>query len=127
MLKSSATTSGQDGGIGRYTVPPHTTKRMTTTNLKTKNNQNCQKIELYGSPTNKELKRHSFRQVGGAQTGKWGGEVAWQGHNKRTGAGKVAVGAVPHLHEDKLGGKTGEQDRLCNPGFLSGKIKPQSF
>ena len=31
-------TSGQDGGIGRHTVPPGTTKRKTTTNLKTKNN-----------------------------------------------------------------------------------------
>ena len=39
-----------DGGIGRYALLPHTTKRRTT-NLKTKNNQNCQKIELYGSPT----------------------------------------------------------------------------
>ena len=33
-------TSSQDGGIGRYTIPPHLTKRRTTTNLKTKNNQN---------------------------------------------------------------------------------------
>ena len=32
-------TSGQDGGAGRHTVPPCTTKR-TTTNLKRKNNQN---------------------------------------------------------------------------------------
>ena len=48
-------TSSQDGGVGRYTVPPHTTKR-TTKNLKTKINQNCQKIELYGSPTTKELR-----------------------------------------------------------------------
>ena len=32
-------TSGLDGGVGRHTVPPHTTKG-TTTNLKTKNNQN---------------------------------------------------------------------------------------
>ena len=54
-------TSGQDGGIGKYTLPPHTNKR-TTTNLKTKNNQNCQKIELYGSPTTKKLKKkHAFR------------------------------------------------------------------
>ena len=46
---------------------PHTTKR-TTTNLKTKNNQNCQKIELYGSPTTKKLKKkHSSRLVGGAE------------------------------------------------------------
>ena len=33
-------TSGQDGGVGRHTEPPHTTKRRTITNLKTKNNQN---------------------------------------------------------------------------------------
>ena len=54
-------TSGQHGGIGRHIVPPPTTKRRTTANLKTKNNQNYQKIELYGSPTTKELKKkHSF-------------------------------------------------------------------
>ena len=46
----------------------HTTKRRTT-NLKTKNNQNCQKIKLYGSPTTKELKKkHSSRPVGRAET-----------------------------------------------------------
>ena len=46
-------TSGQDRGIGRHTLPPHTTKKRTTTHLKTKNNQNCQKIVLYGSLTTK--------------------------------------------------------------------------
>ena len=51
-------------------MPPCTTKRRTTENLKTKNNQNCQKIKLYGSPTTKELKKkHSFRQGGGAEKG----------------------------------------------------------
>ena len=61
-------TSGQDGGVDRYTVPPHTTKR--TTNLKTKNNQNWEKIELYGSPTTRELKKkHLSRLVGGVETG----------------------------------------------------------
>ena len=55
---------------GRHTVPPRTTKRRTTTNLKTKNNQNSQKTELYGSPTTKELKKtHSSRPVGGAEKG----------------------------------------------------------
>ena len=64
-------TSGQDGGISRHTVPPHTTKRSTTTNLKAKNNQNCQKIELYGSPTTKDLKKkHLSRPVVGVQTGR---------------------------------------------------------
>ena len=46
-------------------------KRRTTTNLKTKNNQNCQNIELYGSQTTKELKKkHSFRLVGGVEMGR---------------------------------------------------------
>ena len=62
--------SSQDGGVGRNTVPPRTTKRRTTTNLKTKNNQNCQKIKLYGGQTTKELKKmDSSRQVGRVETG----------------------------------------------------------
>ena len=68
-------TSGEDGDIGRYTLPPHTTKRRTTTNLKTKNNQNCQKIELYGNLTTKDLRKpNSSIRVGGAESGSWGRE-----------------------------------------------------
>ena len=60
----------EDGGIGRYILPLCTTKRRTTTNLKTKNNQNCQNIELHGSLTTKELKKtHSSRLVGGVEAG----------------------------------------------------------
>ena len=63
-------TPSQDGGEVRHTVPPHTTKRRTTTDLKTKNNQNCQTVELYGSLTTKELKKkQSSRPVGGADMG----------------------------------------------------------
>ena len=48
-------------------MPPRTIKR--TTNLKINNNYNCWKIELYGSPTTKELKKkHSFTLVGGVET-----------------------------------------------------------
>ena len=54
---------------------PCTTKRRTTTNSKTKNNQNFQKIKLYGSLTNKELKKkHSLRPVGGVEAGSLGRE-----------------------------------------------------
>ena len=61
--------SSQGGGVHRHTVLPRITKRSTT-NLKTKNNQNWQKIELYGSLTTKELKKkHSHRLVGGAEMG----------------------------------------------------------
>ena len=73
-------TSGQDGGIGRYALLPCTTKRRTTVNLKIKNNQNFQKIKLYGSQTTKELKKkHSSRLVDGAGTGIWGRADTWQG------------------------------------------------
>ena len=82
---------------------PRTTKR-TTTNLKTKNNQNCQKIELYGSPTIKELKKHLFRLVGGADTGSQAGEDSWQSIAWSTWAGKMVAGGldqeVPHLCAD---------------------------
>ena len=66
--------SGQVGGIDRYTLLPHTTKRRTTTSLKTKNNQNCQKIELYGSLTTRNLKKCSSRLIGGTETGSQGGD-----------------------------------------------------
>ena len=35
--------------------------------------------------------------------------------------------AVSHLHVDKPGGTTGEQDRPCNPGFQSREIEPQNL
>ena len=72
-------TSGQDEGVGRHNLPSCTTKRKTT-NLKTKNNENCQKIKLYGSLTTKELKKkHSSRPVGGAEAGSPDGEDLQQG------------------------------------------------
>ena len=114
-------TSSQDGGVGRYTLPRRTTSRKETTNLKTKNNQNCQKIELYGSPTTKELKKkHLYRLVGRA-------EDAQQGGNWRTGWVRwwLIDWVVPHLHADKPGGITGEWDRWCNPGFQPREIKLQ--
>ena len=63
ILKHNSSSS-QDGGIGRYALLPCTTKRRITTNLKTENNQNCQKIKLHGNLTTKELKKHSLRLVG---------------------------------------------------------------
>ena len=62
-------------------MPLRTTKRRTITNLKTKNNWNCKKIKLYGSPTTKELKKeHSLRLVGEAETGSQVGEDTRQGY-----------------------------------------------
>ena len=46
---------------GRNPSLPHTTKRRITTNLKSINNQKCQKMKLHGTPTTKELKKKSTR------------------------------------------------------------------
>ena len=76
-------------------MPPYTTKIRTTRNLKTKNNQNSQRIELYGSLTTKELKKkHSSILLGGAETGSWGGEDSWQGSIWRTRAGEAVTGRL---------------------------------
>ena len=55
-FKYQTMSSSQDGGIGRYTLPPCTTQRRITTNLKTKINQNSQKIELHESPITKDVR-----------------------------------------------------------------------
>ena len=72
-------------------MPPCKTERRTT-DLKTKSNQNCQKIELYGSLTTKELKKkHSSRLVGRAEMGSWGREDSRQGNGYRTWVGESAA------------------------------------
>ena len=71
----------EDGGIGGYAVSPHTTKRRTTTNLKTKNNQNCQKIKLYGKKSdNQGVKEETF-----IQNSRKGGDGQLGGENSRQG------------------------------------------
>ena len=73
-FKNEGETSRKDGVIGRYASLPCTTQRRITTNSKTKNNQKCQKIELYGSLTTKELKKKqsSNRRVGDRNSGQRG-------------------------------------------------------
>ena len=105
-------TSGQDRGIGRYILPPHTTKRRTT-NLKTKNSQNCQKIQLYGSPTTKELKKkHSSILVGAAETAARTERACGKAEARRPGWARRQLEdhVVSHSNADKPGGTTGERD-----------------
>ena len=57
-------------------------------NLKTNDNLNCQKIELYGSPTTKDLKKpHSSRWVGGMETWSLSREVRRHGVVQRGDGG----------------------------------------
>ena len=71
----------------------HTNKTKRTTNLKTKTNQNCQKIKLYGSPTTKELKKkHSSRPVGGVEMGSQGGKGPQGGKGLEDQVGDAEAG-----------------------------------
>ena len=88
-------------------MPPCTTIRRITTTLKTKNNQNCQKVELYGSPTTKDLKKkYSSRWVEGWSQGPRA-ERIWYGSDE---AAAVAAGELgsPTSGRYILGGTPGE-------------------
>ena len=115
--------SSQDGGIGRYAVPPCTTKRRTTTNLKTKSNQNCQKTKLYGSLTTKKLKKkHLSRLVGGEETGSRAerthgkvvaGGLGWGGSSWQSGWSGTCVQIN---QEEQLGSETDHATQGSNAG-----------
>ena len=65
--------SGQDGGIGRYNLLPRTTKRRITTNLKAKNNQNCQTVwKTHNQGVKEETFIWSGRRGGDGQLGQRG-------------------------------------------------------
>ena len=57
-------TSGQDGGIGRHTVPPCTTKRRTTTSLKTKKSPDLTENQTVWKSDNQGDKEETFIQTG---------------------------------------------------------------
>ena len=57
-------TSGQNGGVGRHTVPTHTTKRMTTTNLKTKTTRTDKKNQTVWKSDNQGVKEKTLIQTG---------------------------------------------------------------
>ena len=83
--------SGQDGVICRNTSLSHTTSRRITTNLKTVNNQKCQKIKLHGTLTTKELKKHSSRPVEDTETGSWVGREDPRQGSRPCGQGEAGL------------------------------------
>ena len=100
------TSSAQDGGIGRNTASSHNQKKDTT-NLNTKNNQNCQKIKLRGTLTTNKLKKHSSRLVEGAETGSPMETMRDKVEDRMDKVGLIDQ-VLPHLCADKLGGTTRE-------------------
>ena len=96
---------------------------------KQKQKQNCQKIELYGSPTIKELeKKHSFRLVGGVEMGSWGGEDARQGSGRGPGGPggswwtKQSHISIWIMQKEQVGRETDNTTQGSNKG----KLKPQT-
>ena len=90
------------------------TKRRITTSLKTKTNQDCQKIVLYWSYDNQGVKKEIY-----IQTGRRGGDgkLGWRGYVARqqlAGWVRRQVDRRPHIHvqisqEKQLGSETGFQ------------------
>ena len=115
-------------GVRRYDLLPRTTNR-TTINLKTKNNQNFQKVKLQGSPTAKELKKkHSSRLLGGVETGTQAvrlermpsKDLARQGSSWLTKRSHICMRIK---WEEKLGRET----ENTTQGSSAGKLKPQNL
>ena len=83
------------------------------TNLKTKYNQKCQKMKLYGSRTTKELKKkHLSRLLEGVEMGSWSTEDTQARQ-------QLADWVVPHLHanrEEQLGSETDLVTQGSNAG-----------
>ena len=128
MFKSNKLTFSQDGGVGRHSVPPHTTKRRTTTNLKTKNNQKLPENQTVWKSNNQGVKEETFiqtgRRRGNRQPVQTGCAARWWTCQARR---QLEDQAVPHSCVDKPGETTGKQDRPCNLGFQCRKPKPQNL
>ena len=89
-------------------------KRRVTTNLKIKNNQNCQETKQYGSPTTKELKTHSSRLVGVEEMGRsLGGEDVRQGS---VWLRRWSHSCVRINQKEQLGSKTHRATQGSNDG-----------
>ena len=120
-------TSGQDGGVGRYILPPQTTKRRTKNKFKSKKTTTLPENQTVWKYETKELKKkHSSRLVGGGRE-RQPGQRECTARQWLEGRVCEADWVVPHSCADKLGGTTGEGDRPNNPGFQGGEIKPQNL
>ena len=115
LKKRTEVTSGQDEGVGRYTLPLCTIKRRTTTNFKNKKQPELTENRTVWKSDNQGVKEETFIQTsrrGG--DGQLGGEDSGLGSGWRTRVGKAALGgpgemvnfgrADPCSHTDKPGG-----------------------
>ena len=120
-------TSSQDGGIGRHTVPPRTTKTRSTTNLKTKTQRELTENQTVWKSDNQVIKEETFIQTGRrGGDGQLGREDSQQGSGWWTGRGGCLQTGQSHIHvqinwEEQLGSETDPTTQSS-----SGEIKPQT-
>ena len=112
----------QDGGVGRHTVPPPTTRTDRKSNGKEARHQGNKKLTFI----------QTSRRGGDGQLGRRGLLLPWQDWDwrsvGRTGQAvwTLADPAAPHSLTDKpTNGREGSRPR--NPGLQHGEIKPQTF
>ena len=102
-------TSGQDGGISKYTLPSCTTKKKDNDKFKNKKQPELTENQTVWKPNNQVVKEETF-----IHTGRRGrdGQLADKNHDKGMAGGlgwaAVAEQVVLYLHVDKPGGTTGE-------------------
>ena len=105
-------TFGQDGGIGRYTVPPCTTKRRTTTNLKSKKQPELPENRTVWKFDNQGVKEETFiqtsRRGGDKQPGQRGHLARWQ----------LEDWVVPHLCANSWEEPLGINELLKNDTYF---------
>ena len=79
--------SSQDGGVGRNPSLPHTTGRRITTNLKSINNQKCQKIQTAWNSDNQGIKEKINQNNQTGKVADWADLVGGSAQKNRGKAG----------------------------------------
>ena len=100
----------QDVGIGRYTLPPHTTKTRTTTNWKSKKQPELPEYWTIWKSDNHHLEEETFIQIGRRSRDR---QPRWRGHTPRwnlddqVGEQQLVIPLCMWINqEEQLGNKT---------------------
>ena len=119
--------TSQDGGVGRNTLLPPTTKRITTKIKKKKKRTTTRTSrKSFAWKSNNQGVKETFTQT--RRRGRYGQRgLGDKAGGSRWARRQLVDQAVPYSHADKPEGTTGEQDRLWNPGFQCWKLKIQNY
>ena len=113
-------TSGQDGGVSRYTMPHCTTKRRTTINLKTKKQPQLPENRTVWKCDNQGVKQETFIKTGRrGRDGQPGGEDSQQCGGWRTQRGGGLWSSVGKAAAGQRGSSYWAQPQTKQPRVLA--------